>query len=101
MKHFLIDYDRSNSAVLITPFDRISDAIWAYSQREREAFGTEHEIVLLGAESEEDLYETHARYFLDIAKAFERAVGRDRARSEGFDRTLRQFDEQLGSKTDR
>ncbi|MYE32278.1 MAG: hypothetical protein F4X80_06450 [Chloroflexi bacterium] len=95
MKHFLIDYDRSSGEVTVQTFERMDDAIRAYTSSELEALGTMREVVLLGSESEDDLRETHARYFLEIAEAFERAVGRDRELSRGFDRALSDYREQL------
>ncbi len=77
MKHFLLDYDHSTrKLVSITTFEDMGEAIAAYGEREREAFGTEHEVVLLGAESEDDLRQTHSRYFYPIGKSLERALER-------------------------
>ena len=67
MKHFLLDYDRTRrQLVSITAFEDAAEALTAYSQREAETLGTSHEVVLLGAECEDDLRRTHSRYFIDF-----------------------------------
>ena len=77
MKHFLLDYNRSTQTLVsITTYEDMGEALVAYSEREREALGTEHEIVLLGAESEDDLRETHSRYFYSISEMWERGSQR-------------------------
>lgn len=74
MKHFLLDYNRATQKLVsITTFEDMDEALAAYSEREGAALGTEHEIVLLGAESEDDLRETHGRYFFGISEMWERA----------------------------
>ena len=73
MKHFLLEYDRATQKLVgITAFDDMGEAIAAYGSREREALGTSHEVVLLGSESEDDLRETHGRYFYTVGEMFER-----------------------------
>ena len=77
MKHFLLDYNRATQTLVsITTFEDMGEALAAYSEHEREALGTEHEIVLLGAESEDDLRETHSRYFYNISEMWERGSQR-------------------------
>lgn len=79
MKHFLLDYDRpAGKLVCITTFKDVERALVAYSACERRAHGTSHEIVLLGAESEDELRQTHSRYFYDIDEMIERGVSRYR-----------------------
>ena len=81
MKHFLLDYNRATQELVsITTFDDMAEALTAYSEREGEALGTEHEIVLLGADSEDDLRETHSRYFYSIGEIWERALQRYKER---------------------
>ena len=81
MKHFLLDYDRAiHKLVSITTYQDIGEALAAYSEREGEALGTKHEVVLLGAESEDDLRETHSRYFYSIGEIWERALERYKER---------------------
>ena len=81
MKHFLLDYNRAtHKLVSITTFEDMGEALEAYSECEREALATEHEIVLLGAESEDDLRETHSRYFYSIGEIWERALERYKER---------------------
>ena len=79
MKHF--DYNRATQTLVsITTFEDMGEAIATYGEREREAFGTAHEVVLLGAESEDDLRQTHSRYFYPIGKTLERALQRYKER---------------------
>lgn len=62
MKAFLIEYDRVTERVHTTTFEDRAEALRAL--REREAARPEQlEVVLLFAESEDDLRTTHARYF--------------------------------------
>ena len=68
MTHFLIDYDHDTGGVTVAPIDDTTEALAAYSKAESEALGTSHEVVLLGAESEDDLRKTHARYFLGVPR---------------------------------
>ena len=74
MKYFLVDFDRAEETAAVTSFDNEAEALAEYSRRERQAFGTNHEVVLLGAESEDDLHQTHARYFYDIGEMSDRAL---------------------------
>ena len=63
MKYFLLDYDHAAGEVSVTPIEDTAEALAAYSEREREALGTSHEVVLFYGESEDDLRRTHSRYF--------------------------------------
>ncbi|MCY4640061.1 MAG: hypothetical protein OXC94_06945 [Chloroflexi bacterium] len=76
MKYFLLDYDHATSEVSVTPIEEISEALAAYSEREREVLGSSHEVVLFYGESEDDLRRTHARYFVGIAELADRAMAR-------------------------
>ncbi len=76
MKYFLLDYDHNTSEVSVTPIEEISEALAAYSEREREVLGSSHEVVLFYGESEDDLRRTHARYFVGIAEMADRVMAR-------------------------
>ena len=76
MKYFLLDYDHDTSEVSVTPIEDTSEALAAYSEREREVLGSSHEVVLFYGESEEDLRRTHARYFVGIAEMADRVMAR-------------------------
>lgn len=67
MKHFLLDYDRTRRELAsITAFEDAAEALAAYAEREAETLGTTREVVLLGAECEDDLRRTHSRYFVEF-----------------------------------
>lgn len=76
MKYFLLDYDHDTREVSVTPIDDTAEALAAYSEREREALGSSHEVVLFYGESEEHLRRTHARYFFDLGEIAERVLDR-------------------------
>lgn len=76
MKYFLLDYDHDTSEVSVTPIEEVGEALVAYSEREREALGSSHEVVLFYGESEDDLRRTHARYFVGIAEMADRVMAR-------------------------
>ena len=79
MKHFVLDYDQAScKLVRIEPFTDMRQAVAEYAKRERDSHGTAHEIVLLGAECEDDLHQTHARYFFGIAQMANRTLSRYR-----------------------
>ena len=85
MKYFLLDYDHDTRDVSVTPIAERAEALDAYSEREREALGSSHEVVLFYGESEDDLRRTHARYFYDLAEMAERVLDHfeERAASRG------------------
>ena len=83
MKYFLLDYDHDTSEVSVTPIEEVAEALAAYSEREREALGSSHEVVLFYGESEDHLKRTHARYFFDIAEMAERVLDRFNERPAG------------------
>jgi len=64
VKYFLLDYDHDTGEVSVTPIEDTAVALAAYSEREREALGSSHEVVLFYGDSEDDLHKTHSRYFL-------------------------------------
>lgn len=76
MKYFLLDYDHDTSEVSVTPIEDTSEALAAYSEREREVLGSSHEVVLFYGESEDDLRRTHARYFVGIAEMADGVMAR-------------------------
>ena len=79
MTHFVLDYDRASCTLVgIERFADMREAVAEYGKRERHAHGTAREVVLLGAEREDDLRETHARYFLGIGQMADRALSRYR-----------------------
>ena len=81
MPYFLLDYDRDRRRLVsITPIEDSAEALAAYSEAERVALGTPHEVVLLGAESERDLRLTHSRYFFEPNGA--NGIGIDEALAE-------------------
>ena len=63
MNFFLLDYDHATGEVNIRSIEDRAEALAAYSQREGEALGTSHEVVLFYGESADDLRKTHSRYF--------------------------------------
>ena len=73
MTHFLLTYDRDAQRTLsIKHFDVPADALAAYASEERDAFlqGDRLEVVLFGADSEDQLRVSHARYFETADPAF-------------------------------
>lgn len=68
MANFLLVYDRDAGRLLRKErYDARSEALRARFEAEREfANQPEVEIVALAAESEEDLRQTHGRYFLGL-----------------------------------
>lgn len=63
MKYFLLDYDHESRDVHITTIEDTAEALAAYRDREGEALGTRHEVVLFYGDSIDDLRKTHSRYF--------------------------------------
>lgn len=83
MKWFLLDYNHDTDEVTVTPIEDTAEALAAYSEREREALGSSHEVVLFYGESEDDLRRTHARYFYDLAEMAERVLDHFEKRAAG------------------
>ena len=74
MKYFLIVYEtRTGQLQELTVFDDAATALAARFAREKE-HGAESsiEIALLRAASEEDLHESHARYFSSLGELVDR-----------------------------
>ena len=93
MKHFLLDYDRSRrKLVSVKAFEDAEEALAAYSEREGETLGTTHEVVLLGAECEDDLRRTHSRYFVEFDTSG-RFLSNGKKRQETVDRVSRYAEE--------
>lgn len=86
MTYFLLDYDRATGEVSVTPIEDTAEALAAYSEREREALGTSHEVVLFYGESEDDLRRTHSRYF--HANGPSASIGESRRRLEQVERLV-------------
>ena len=63
MKYFLLDFNHASGEVHVAPIEDAAEALAAYSEREGEALGTSHEVVLFHGESADDLRKTHSRYF--------------------------------------
>ena len=74
MKYFLIAYEtRTGQLQELTVFDDSMDALAARFAREmKHAAESSIEIALLRAESEEDLHESHARYFSSLGELVDR-----------------------------
>jgi hypothetical protein len=67
MKHFLLIYDRARGLLLERPkaFDDSKDAMRERNARElAELQNPQVEVVVLGAQTLDDLMHTHSRYFL-------------------------------------
>lgn len=80
MMLFLLEYDRkSGRLVTFTPFDESERQQAEEARLEMELKlnheGTEREVVLLEAASEEALRRTHRRYFEDLAELVNTPVG--------------------------
>jgi hypothetical protein len=65
MAHFLLTYDRKEQTADVQRFDDAMEAFDAFAILERKLIGDERfEVVLLAAESEEDLRVTHENFFV-------------------------------------
>jgi hypothetical protein len=67
MKYFLLVFDRAKGQLVrpIAKFGASEEAVRARFECEATGLGQDIEVVVLGAESEQALRETHARYFGD------------------------------------
>jgi hypothetical protein len=83
VKHFLVVYDRRQGHIVRHRGYRApSSALAARFDAEREFKGqSDIEVVVLGAESWDDLPRTHARYFKGVQELAEAALGRVDAES--------------------
>jgi hypothetical protein len=61
IQYFLVEYDAAADHAQVTAFADQAEALRAL--RKREANRGDIEVVLLAAESEDDLHITHSRYF--------------------------------------
>jgi hypothetical protein len=77
--HYLLIYDRQQGKVTRQmSFSQADEALAARFDAEREFSGhPEVEIVVLGADSWEDLTRTHSRYFKGLHELAETALARD------------------------
>ena len=78
-RHYLLIYDRHQGKVIRqVPFSRADTALAARFDAEREFSGQpEIEIVVLGADSRQELIRTHSRYFKGLHELAETALDRD------------------------
>lgn len=78
-QHYLLVYDRRQGKVIQQKsFARPDEALAARFDAERGFSGQpEIEIVVLGADSWEDLTRTHSRYFKGLNELAERALAKD------------------------
>jgi hypothetical protein len=68
MSYFLLVYDRSTGQLRLRDFGGArEDALQARFAEEHSGLGSETEVVVLSAESREDLERTHSRYFHSVA----------------------------------
>lgn len=76
MKHFLVVYDRPAGRTLeFTEYPRSADALEARFAAERQHRGNRDiEVVVLHANSEEILRQTHARYFYSLREIVEQGM---------------------------
>lgn len=75
--YYLLVYDRAAGTLLDqTVYERHRDALrgrFAVEKMHRDA-SHNIEVVVVGAESEDDLHRTHGRYFLSLAQLADRAA---------------------------
>ena len=79
MSYFLMEYNRKTETPSLSRFEDSSEALAALSIREA-GRRPEVEVVLLIADSVEQLKRTHGRYFMTIPEMAERAMNEFRAR---------------------
>ncbi|TDQ53767.1 hypothetical protein [Actinorugispora endophytica] len=73
MTNFLLVYDRSRGELLReTEFDNTREAMRARFAAEDAYQGQNIEVVVLSAQSRDDLLQTHGRYFLSMNQLIER-----------------------------
>jgi hypothetical protein len=71
VRHFVVVYDRHQRRIIgdVASFDDADEAMRARWERDGEYRGdAEIEVVVLSADSEEDLRLTHGRYFKSVAE---------------------------------
>lgn len=78
-QHYLLVYDRKQGKVIRqASFSQADKALDARFNAEREFSGQpEIEVVVLGADSWQDLLRTHARYFKGLHELADKALSRD------------------------
>jgi hypothetical protein len=78
-QHYLLIYDRRQGKVIRSiEFSRADAALTARFDAEREFSGQpEIEVVVLGADSRQELTRTHSRYFKDVYELAHIALARD------------------------
>ena len=78
-RHYLLIYDRQQGKIIHqVSFPRADTALVARFDAEREFSGqAEVEVVVLGADSWQDLTRTHSRYFKGLHELAETALARD------------------------
>jgi hypothetical protein len=78
-QHYLLIYDRQQGRIIRqAEFSHADEALTARFDAEREFSGkTEIEVVVLGADSWQDLTRTHSRYFKGVHELAEIALARD------------------------
>lgn len=86
MSHFVISYDRSRGDVgVCEKFKNLRDALEHRFALEEKLWGDENtEVVILAAESFQDLLNTHGRYFrslTELEQALSRSTSEDRLAS--------------------
>lgn len=79
---FLLEYDRSEGRLV--KFEKFNDSERSQAENSRlnleldlSRKGVRHEVVLLQADSEEDLRRTHRRYFESLSQLLASHIGRD------------------------
>jgi len=71
MSYFLMEFNRDDASRILTRFENSQAALAALREHEA-ARRPEVEVVLLMAESEEQLRRTHGRYFMTIREMAQR-----------------------------
>lgn len=71
MKDFVLIYNRISGALRLSEFDDPAEAVRVRLEREKEYRDDPNtELVLVTAESLDDIKKTHSRYFMDVADNF-------------------------------
>ena len=71
MKDFVLIYNRISGALRLSEFDDPAEAVRVRLEREKEFRDDPNtEVVLITAESLDDIKKTHSRYFLGVADNF-------------------------------
>lgn len=71
MKDLVLIYNRISGALRLSEFDDPAEAVRVRLEREKEYRDDPNtEVVLVTAESLDDIKKTHSRYFMDVADNF-------------------------------